>query len=154
MIYTVFAAKFLKYIVWLTTTLTRHCAKNEVACTLCCRFIGIMAWDLSLFPDFLRNKITRLGPNFPLLLGLDDVLTNFLTKVLTNFLINVLMIVFDEVFDKFFDEFWFFYVYNVLCIIICKTVYRMLFCEPLHSIVKTVAENWDIKAPSVGTILD
>ena len=42
---------------------------------------------------------------------------------------------------------------NVLCIIICKTVYRMLFCEPLHSTVKTVAENWDSKAPSVGTIL-
>ena len=52
LIYTAFAAKFLKYIVWLTTTLTRHCAKNE-ACTLCCRLIGITARNLSLFPDFL-----------------------------------------------------------------------------------------------------
>ena len=59
LIYTAFAAKFLKYIVWLTTTLTRHCAKNEVACTLCCRLIGIMAWNLSLFPDFFFIKFLR-----------------------------------------------------------------------------------------------
>ena len=34
LIYTAFAAKFLKYIVWLTTTLTRHCAKNEGTYTM------------------------------------------------------------------------------------------------------------------------
>ena len=59
LIYTAFAAKFLKYIVWLTTTLTRHCAMNEVACTLCCRLIGIMARNLSLFLDFFSKFLRK-----------------------------------------------------------------------------------------------